>query len=79
MALNAAVRLEETARKRLEVADLQFATAQRAYQLGEISLFDLYRTRQMQQEAARTAATAAIDRALAQSRLRQAHGVMPKI
>lgn len=78
VALNAAVRLEETARKRLEVADLQFTTAQRAYQLGEISLFDLYRTRQMQQEAARTAGAAAIDRALAQSRLRQAHGVMPK-
>lgn len=76
-ALNAAVRLEETARRRLEVADLQFATAQRAYQLGEISLFDLYRTRQLQQEAARTAGMAAIDRNLAQSRLRQAHGAIP--
>ena len=76
-ALNAAVRLEDTARRRLEVADLQLATAQRAYQLGEISLFDLYRTRQLQQEAARGAGMAGIDRSLAHSRLRQAHGALP--
>ena len=78
-ALNAASKLEETARRRLEVADLQSSTAQRAYQLGEISLFDLYRIRQLQQEASRTAGMATIDRNLAQSRLRQAHGALPRL
>lgn len=70
-------KLESIALRRLEVAEQQYAVALRAYQLGEISLIDLYRLRQIQLEAARARAVSGVELGLAHSRLQQARGQMP--
>jgi cobalt-zinc-cadmium efflux system outer membrane protein len=77
LALQAARKLESIAARRLTVADQQYAVGLRAYQLGEISLFDLYRIRQIQLEAARARAVSGVELGLAQSRLQQARGQVP--
>lgn len=77
VAVQAARKMESIAIRRHEVAEQQYAVALRAYQLGEISLIDLYRVRQGQLEAARARAIAEVELGLQQSRREQARGRMP--
>jgi outer membrane protein TolC len=74
IALAAARRADGLAAKRLSVATEQFELARRSFRLGEISAFDLYRVRQLQLDAQRMRASAAIDLGISQSRLNQAFG-----
>lgn len=76
-AVAAARRTEGLAAKRLAVANDQFELARKAFRLGETSAADLYRVRQLQVEAQRTQAAAAIDLGVARSRLNQAYGYAP--
>jgi cobalt-zinc-cadmium efflux system outer membrane protein len=73
-AVAAARRADALAAKRLGVASKQFDLARRSFRLGEINAFDLYRVRQLQLDAQRARASAAIDLGVAISRLNQAWG-----
>lgn len=70
-------KLEGIAVRRLDLAEQQYSVALRAYQLGEISLIDLYRMRQGQLEAARARSNARLELGLMQSRMAQARGLTP--
>lgn len=76
-ALRAAEATARLARERLGVADRQLGLARRAFQGGEIGLFDLYRVRQLQVDAAGAEARAAVAAGRARSRLNQALGAVP--
>ncbi|MBY6242396.1 TolC family protein [Methylosinus sp. Sm6] len=76
-ALVAARRADGLAAERLRVATDQFELARKAFRLGEINAFDLYRVRQLQLDAQRARADAAVDLGVAQSRLNQAWGYAP--
>ncbi|MEF3366694.1 TolC family protein [Methylocystis sp. 9N] len=77
VALAAAQRAAGTANSRLSVANDQFELSRKSYSIGEISAFDLYRVRQIQLEAQRMQANAAINVGVAISRLNQALGYAP--
>jgi outer membrane protein TolC len=76
-ALAAAQRAAKLANSRLTVANDQFELSRKAFKLGEISAFDLYRVRQIQLEAQRMEANAEINVGVAISRLNQAQGYAP--
>lgn len=76
-ALRAAEAATRLARQRLGVADQQLGIARRAFQAGETGLFDLYRIRQLQLDAAGAEARATVAAGRARSRLNQALGVVP--
>ncbi|MBG0810490.1 TolC family protein [Methylosinus sp. H3A] len=78
-AVAAARRADGLAAKRLSVASEQFDLARRSFRLGEINAFDLYRVRQLQLDAQRARASAAIDLGVALSRLNQAFGYAPTL
>ncbi len=78
-AVAAARRTEGLAAKRLSVATEQFDLARKSFRLGEINAFDLYRVRQLQLDAQRARAAAAIDLGVALSRLNQAWGYAPEL
>ena len=61
------------------VATEQFDLARKSFRLGEINAFDLYRVRQLQLDAQRARAAAAIDLGVALSRLNQAWGYAPEL
>ncbi len=75
--LAAAQRAATFANARLIVANDQFELSRKAFKLGEISAFDLYRVRQIQLEAQRMEANAEINVGVAISRLNQAQGYAP--
>jgi outer membrane protein TolC len=75
--LAAARRAATFANARLIVANDQFDLSRKAFKLGEISAFDLYRVRQIQLEAQRMEANAEINVGVAISRLNQAQGYAP--
>lgn len=75
--LAAAQRAAEIAKSRLAVANDQFELSLKSFKLGEISAFDLYRVRQIQLEAQRIYANAAVNVGVAISRLNQAQGYAP--
>ncbi|KAF0213698.1 MAG: outer membrane efflux protein [Methylocystaceae bacterium] len=75
--LAAARRAATFANARLVVANDQFDLSRKAFKLGEISAFDLYRVRQIQLEAQRMEANAEINVGVAISRLNQAQGYAP--
>ena len=76
-ALAAAQRAAKLADSRLTVANDQFDLSLKAFKLGELSAFDLYRVRQLQLDAQRMQAGAAINVGAAISRLNQAQGYAP--
>ena len=76
-ALAAAQRAAKLADSRLGVANDQFELSLNAFKLGELSAFDLYRVRQLQLDAQRMQASAAINVGAAISRLNQAQGCAP--
>ena len=76
-ALAAAQKAATTANQRLQVANEQFELSRKAYALGELSAFDLYRVRQIQLEAQRMQASAAVSVGAAVSRVNQAQGYAP--
>jgi cobalt-zinc-cadmium efflux system outer membrane protein len=76
-ALAAAQRAATLANSRIGVANEQFELSRRAFKLGEISAFDLYRVRQIQLEAQRMQANAEVNVGVAISRLNQALGYAP--
>lgn len=76
-ALAAAQRAAGLADQRLTVANEQFELSRKSFALGEVSAFDLYRVRQIQLEAQRTQAAAAISVGIAISRVNQALGYAP--
>ncbi|MCQ4190718.1 TolC family protein [Methylocystis suflitae] len=76
-ALAAAQRAAGLANSRLVVANDQFELSRKAFKLGEINAFDLYRVRQIQLEAQRMQANASINAGVAISRLNQAFGYAP--
>lgn len=78
-ALRAAEEAFRLARQRLSVADQQLDVARRAFRQGETGIFDLYRVRQLQLEAAGAEARAAVQAGRARSRLNQALGVVPGV
>lgn len=65
------------AKSRLTVANEQFELSRKAFALGEISAFDLYRVRQIQLEAQKMHANADINVGVAVSRVNQALGYAP--
>lgn len=75
--LAAAQRSVKLADSRLAVANDQFELSRKAFKLGELSAFDLYRVRQLQLDAQRMQANAAINVGAAISRLNQAQGYAP--
>ncbi|WP_244471390.1 TolC family protein [Methylocystis sp. SB2] len=75
--LAAAQRAASLANSRLTVANEQFELSRKAFKLGELSAFDLYRVRQIQLDAQRMQANAAIAVGTAISRLNQAQGYAP--
>ncbi|AZG75827.1 TolC family protein [Methylocystis rosea] len=75
--LAAARRAATFANARLVVANDQFELSRKAFKLGELSAFDLYRVRQIQLEAQRMEANAEINVGVAISRLNQAQGYAP--
>jgi cobalt-zinc-cadmium efflux system outer membrane protein len=77
VALAAAQSAAKLANSRLSVANDQFELSRRAFKLGEISAFDLYRVRQIQLEAQRMEANAEVNVGVAISRLNQALGYAP--
>lgn len=77
VALDSARRAADIADKRLAVANEQFELSRKSYALGEVSAFDLYRVRQIQLEAQRTQASAAVSVGVAISRVNQAQGYAP--
>ncbi|MDB5375493.1 MAG: Outer rane efflux protein [Belnapia sp.] len=76
-ALRAAEDAARLARQRLSVADQQLDVARRAFRQGETGIFDLYRVRQLQLEAAGAEARTAVQSGRARSRLNQALGAIP--
>ena len=76
-ALRAAEDAARLARQRLAVASQQLDVARRAFRSGETGIFDLYRVRQLQLEAAGAEARAAVQVGRARSRLNQAMGATP--
>lgn len=76
-ALRAAQEAARIARQRLSVANQQYDTARRAFRAGETGIFDLYRVRQLQLEAAGAEARTAVQVGRARSRLNQAVGYAP--
>ncbi len=78
-ALRAAEEATRLARQRLSVANQQLDTARRAFRAGETGIFDLYRVRQLQLEAAGAEARSAVQLGRARSRLNQALGYAPGI
>ncbi len=76
-ALRAAEEAVRIARGRLSVANQQLDTARRAFRAGETGIFDLYRVRQLQLEAAGAEARATVQLGRARSRLNQAVGYAP--
>jgi outer membrane protein TolC len=76
-ALRAAEGAARIARQRLSVANQQLDLARRAFSAGETGLFELYRIRQLQLEAAGGQAQAEVTAGRARSRLNQALGVVP--
>ncbi len=76
-ALAAARRSEALAAKRLAIANEHFELSRKAFSLGEISAFELYRVRQSQLDALHARASLAIDAGVALSRLNQARGYAP--
>jgi outer membrane protein TolC len=76
-ALAAAQRAAKLADNRLAVANDQFELSRKAFKLGELSAFDLYRVRQIQLDAQRMQANAAIAVGIAISRVNQAQGCAP--
>jgi outer membrane protein TolC len=77
LALRAAEEAARIARQRLSVANQQLDLGRRAFSAGETGLFDLYRIRQLQLEAASTQAQADVTAGRARSRLNQAVGAVP--
>lgn len=77
VALAAAQRAAKVANSRLAVANDQFELSRKAFKLGELSAFDLYRVRQIQLDAQRMEANAEINVGIAISRLNQAQGCAP--
>jgi outer membrane protein TolC len=77
VALRAAEEAARIARRRLAVANQQLDLARRAFSQGETGLFDLFRIRQLQVEAAGGQAQAEVNAGRARSRLNQALGVVP--
>ncbi|MGD9540224.1 TolC family protein [Methylocystis sp.] len=75
--LAAAQRAAKLADSRLGVANDQFELSRKAFKLGELSAFDLFRVRQLQLDAQRMQASAAINVGAAISRLNQAQGYAP--
>jgi len=65
------------ARARLAVANEQEGIARRAFRVGETGAFDLFRVRQLQQEAMSEEARAAVALNRARSQINQAYGVLP--
>ncbi|MGD9659209.1 MAG: TolC family protein [Methylocystis sp.] len=76
-ALAAAQRSAKLADSRLAVANDQFELSRKAFKLGELSAFDLFRVRQLQLDAQRMQASTAINVGAAISRLNQARGYAP--
>jgi len=77
VALAAAQKAAGLADKRLAVANEQFELSRKSFALGEVSAFDLYRVRQIQLEAQRMQANAAVNVGMAVSRVNQALGFAP--
>ena len=77
LALRAAEDAARLARRRLALANRQLDLARRAFGAGETGLFELYRIRQLQVEAAGGQAQAEVNAGRARSRLNQALGVVP--
>lgn len=77
VSLRAAEEAARIARRRLALANQQLGLARRAFNAGETGLFDLYRIRQLQVEAAGAQAQAEVTAGRARSRLNQALGVVP--
>jgi len=77
VALRLAEEAAQIARRRLAVANQQLDLGRRAFNQGETGLFDLYRIRQLQLEAASTQAQADVTVGRARSRLNQALGAVP--
>lgn len=75
--LGAAEEAARIARQRLSVANQQLDLGRRAFNQGETGLFELYRIRQLQLEAASTQAQADVTLGRARSRLNQALGAVP--
>lgn len=76
--LRAAEGQQRVARDRLGIANRQLNSAQRAFRAGEVALFDLYRVRQLQLEAATASGRAEVEVGRARSRLNQAIGATPE-
>lgn len=77
VALRAAEEAARIARRRLAVANQQLDLARRAFNAGETGLFDLFRVRQLQVEAAGGQAQAEVTAGRARSRVNQAVGAVP--
>ncbi|GAA0575638.1 TolC family protein [Craurococcus roseus] len=77
VALRAAEEAARIARRRLAVANQQLDLARRAFNAGETGLFDLFRIRQLQVEAAGGQAQAEVNAGRARSRVNQAVGAVP--
>lgn len=75
--LAAAKRAAGLADKRLAVGNEQFDLSRKSFALGEVSAFDLYRVRQIQLDAQRMQAGAAVAVGVAISRVNQALGYAP--
>ncbi|MGJ0509840.1 MAG: TolC family protein [Methylocystis sp.] len=75
--LAAAKRAAGIADQRLAVANEQFALTRKSFALGEIGALDFYRVRQLQLDAQRSQAAAAVAVGAAVSRLNQAQGYAP--
>lgn len=75
--LAAAQRAAGLANSRLAVANEQFELSRKAFMLGELNAFDLYRVRQIQLDAQRTQASASVAVGAAISRVNQAQGYAP--
>lgn len=76
-AYRAAEEAARIARRRLSVANEQLNLGRRAFNAGETGLFELYRIRQLQLEAADAQAQADVTAGRARSRLNQALGAVP--
>jgi outer membrane protein, heavy metal efflux system len=77
-ALRASEQALRIARERLAVADRQMDAARRTFRAGETGLFDLYRVRQLQLEAAGAEVRAEVAVGQTRSRLNQALGAVPE-
>jgi outer membrane protein, heavy metal efflux system len=75
--LAAAQRAAGLAKQRLGVANEEFELTRKSFALGEIGALDFYRVRQLQLDAQRSEAAAAVAVGAAVSRLNQAQGYAP--